>query len=159
MPDASAAAEGARNEADCTLVVERMVKAPPADVFRAWTDPATLALWWGPEGVTTPDCQMDVWPGGAWRTRMAAPDGDRIVSGIYREIVPPKRLVFTWGWQQQDGSRGHETEVTVTFQPVAGGTRMRLVQSLFLTEEHRDAHNMGWSSSFNDLERLFKPAR
>jgi uncharacterized protein YndB with AHSA1/START domain len=63
--------------------------------------------------------------------------------------------VLTWGWQQEDGSRGHETEVALTFQPVAGGTRMRLVQSLFVSKEQRDMHNRGWTSSLNDLERMF----
>lgn len=155
MPDAATAATAGRNEADCTLVIERIFKATPAEVFEAWTDPETLVSWWGPEGVTTPEYSLDVRPGGAWQTHMVAPDGDHIVSGVYREIAPPSRLVFTWGWQQKDGSRGHETEVTVTFQPVAGGTRMRLVQSLFLSKEQRDAHNLGWSSSFNDLERMF----
>lgn len=145
----------AQDEADCTLVIERVLKATPAEVFGAWTDPETLVSWWGPEGVTTPEYTMDVRPGGKWRTHMVAPDGDHIVSGVYREVVPPSRLVFTWAWEQKDGSRGHETEVTVTFQPAAEGTRMRLVQRLFLTKSQRDAHNEGWSSSFRDLERLY----
>jgi len=143
-----------RNAADGTLVVERVFSAPPAEVFRAWTDPAMLTQWWGPEGFVTPECTMDVRPGGAWRTKMVGPDGTHVVSGVYREIAPPTRLVMTWGWEA-DGKRGHETEVAVTFQPVDGGTRVRLVQSLFLTVEQRDAHTMGWNSTFNDLERLF----
>jgi uncharacterized protein YndB with AHSA1/START domain len=153
MPD-TAAAVADRDKADCTLVIERVFSAPPAEVFAAWTDPSVLIRWWGPEGHTTPECDMDVRPGGAWRTKMVGPDGDHIVSGTYREIAPPSRLVLTWGWQQADGSRGHETEVAVTFKAVAGGTRMRLVQSLFVSKEQRDAHNMGWSSSLNDLERM-----
>jgi uncharacterized protein YndB with AHSA1/START domain len=138
---------------DRTLVIERVFKAPPDQVFRAWTDPAILAKWWGPEGFTTPECQMDVRPGGAWRTRMVGPDGDHTVSGVYREIAPPKRLVLTWGWETE-GKRGHETEVALTFEPVAGGTRMRLVQSLFESVGERDMHDQGWSSSFNDLDRV-----
>ena len=138
-----------------TLVIERVFKAPPDQVFKAWTDPAILIKWWGPEGFSTPECQMDVRPGGAWRTRMVGPNGDHIVSGVYRQIAPPRRLVMTWAWQQDGGGRGHETEVDVTFEPVPRGTRMRLVQSVFDSVEQRDNHNMGWASSFNDLDRVF----
>ena len=94
-PAANAAPHAEQNEADCTLVIERVLKATPAEVFEAWTDPETLVSWWGPEGVTTPEYTMDVRPGGVWRTHMVAPDGGHIVSGVYREIVPPSRLVFT----------------------------------------------------------------
>ena len=101
---------------------------------------------------------MDVRPGGAWRSTMISPDGSsHIVSGVYREISPPRRLVMTWGWEN-DGQRGHETEVELTFEPVAAGTRMRLVQRLFETAQSRNSHEHGWSSSFNDLERLLARA-
>jgi uncharacterized protein YndB with AHSA1/START domain len=156
MPDASRVVAADRDEADCTLVIERIFNAPPDEVFAAWTDPAILVRWWGPEGHSTPECDMDVRPGGAWRTKMSGPDGDHIVSGVYREIAPPSRLVMTWGWQQKDGTRGHETVVAITLQPADGGTRMRLVQSLFLSKEQRDLHNWGWTSSLNDLERMFE---
>jgi uncharacterized protein YndB with AHSA1/START domain len=155
MPDDmtnTAAATRQGSEEDRTLVIERVFKAPPDRVFAAWTDPAILVKWWGPEGFNTPECAMDVRAGGAWRTKMVGPDGAHSVSGVYREITPPRRLVFTWAWEQ-DGNRGHETVVDVTFEPVTGGTRMRLVQSLFDNVGERDMHNQGWSSSFNDLER------
>ena len=90
-------------------------------MFRAWTDPAILVHWWGPEGFETPDCKMDVRPGGAWRSTMISPEGkSHTVSGVYREISPPRRLVMTWGWEN-DGKRGHETEVELYLR--AGGGR------------------------------------
>ena len=139
---------------DRTLVIERVFKASPDKVFKAWTDPAILVQWWGPEGFDTPECQMDVRVGGAHRSVMVSPDGTpRTVSGVFREVSPPKRLVMTWGWEE-NGKRGHETVVEVTIEPTVGGTRLRLVQRLFQTAEQRDGHNQGWSSSFNDLERL-----
>jgi uncharacterized protein YndB with AHSA1/START domain len=95
MPDTGTVVAADRNEADCTLIIERVFNAPPAEVFAAWTDPAILTRWWGPEGHSTPECDMDVRPGGAWRTKLIGPDGDHIVSGVYREIAPPSRLVFT----------------------------------------------------------------
>jgi uncharacterized protein YndB with AHSA1/START domain len=140
--------------ADRTLIIERVFKTSPEKVFKAWTDPAILVKWWGPEGFDTPECKMDVRPGGAWRSTMVSPEGKpHTVSGVYREISPPKRLVMTWGWEE-DGKRGHETVVDLTFEPTPGGTKMRLVQSVFETASSRDGHSQGWNSSFNDLERI-----
>ena len=151
---ASAIREG--SEADRTLVIERVFKAPPEKVFAAWTNPEILVKWWGPEGFGTPEHEMDVREGGAWRTVMRNDKGeDHVVSGVYRDISPAKRLVLTWAWEQPDGSRGHETLVELTFEPAGDGTRMRLVQRLFETVEGRDNHRMGWDSSFNCLEQVF----
>jgi uncharacterized protein YndB with AHSA1/START domain len=102
---------------------------------------------------------MDVRPGGKWRTVMKRPDGNTLeVSGVYRAIEKNKGLVFTWAWKQADGSRGHETEVTVTFEPVPGGTKLVLVQQVFLTQEHRDNHGKGWASTFDALEKWIATA-
>jgi uncharacterized protein YndB with AHSA1/START domain len=152
MNTATARTEG--RPADRTLVIERVFKASPEKVFKAWTNPAILVKWWGPEGFDTPECKMDVRAGGEYRTTMVSPDGkSHTVSGIYREISPPNRLVMTWGWEE-DGQRGHETIIEVTFEPASPGTKMRLVQSVFESENSRDMHNQGWTSSFNDLERI-----
>lgn len=152
--DVKATTLGTREER--TLVIERVFKGSPEKVFKAWTDPGILVQWWGPEGFTTPECAMDVRPGGKWRTVMLSPKGERNpVSGVYREVSPPGKLVISWAWEQADGRPGHETEIVVTFEPAPGGTRMRLVQSVFESVEHRDNHKGGWSSSFNRLERLF----
>ncbi|HET7715697.1 MAG TPA: SRPBCC domain-containing protein [Bauldia sp.] len=143
---------------DRTLVIERVFKAPPDQVFRAWTDPEILVDWWGPEGFGTrpAECAMDLREGGAWRTVMRNERGEaHIASGVYREISPPRRLVLTWGWQQPDGSRGHETVVELNFESVPGGTRLRLVQRVFASSDQRDSHRMGWQSSLDKLERMF----
>ncbi|MVA98728.1 SRPBCC domain-containing protein [Nitratireductor sp. CAU 1489] len=137
------------------LEIERLIDAEPEAVFDAWVDPAILITWWGPEGVTTPQAALEVYEGGHWSTTMRTPGGDRVVSGVYRTIDRPRRLVFTWAWTQDDGSRGDETVVEVTFDPARRGTRMRLSQQRFETAENRDNHRLGWSSSFNDLEKLF----
>ena len=140
---------------DRTLVIERVFKAPPEQVFAAWTDPKILVGWWGPEGHHMPECAMDVREGGEWRTVMQNQSGEtHTVSGVYREITPPKRLVMTWAWQQPDGSRGHETMVELSFEPTPGGTRLRLVQRVFANVEQRDNHRMGWSSSLDKLDAL-----
>ena len=139
---------------DKVLRIERLIAATPERLFELWTEPSELIKWWGPEGYTTPKHAMDVRPGGRWRTTMHSPTGtDHTVSGIYRTIDPPRRLVFTWGWDDDNGTRGHETEVTVTFDPAPGGTRMVLVQQVFADKDSRGRHEHGWSSSFVCLER------
>jgi uncharacterized protein YndB with AHSA1/START domain len=139
---------------DTSLRMERVIAATPERLFALWSEPEELIKWWGPEGYTLPKHAHDVRPGGRWRTTMRRPDGtDHTVSGIYRTIEPPKRLVFTWGWDDDAGLRGHETEVTVTFEPTTGGTRMALVQQAFSDKDSRDRHDHGWSSSFIRLER------
>jgi uncharacterized protein YndB with AHSA1/START domain len=103
--------------------------------------------------VTIPDRSLDVRPGGHWRTVMQQPDGTRMeVSGVYRTIEKNKRIVFSWAWKQPDGSRGHETEITVTFEPAGEDTKLTLVQSVFADSRQRDLHAQGWQSSFNSLQ-------
>jgi uncharacterized protein YndB with AHSA1/START domain len=140
---------------DRVLEIKRLIPAPPERVFEYWTDPDMLARWFGPEGYDIPTRDLDVRPGGKWRTVLRTADGElRTVSGVYNAIEPPRRLVFTWGWDDDHGVRGHETEVTVTLDPTPGGTRLRLVQQVFQSAEMRNLHNGGWSSSFNKLEKL-----
>jgi uncharacterized protein YndB with AHSA1/START domain len=139
---------------DRVLELERLIPAPPERLFAYWTEPDLLVKWFGPEGFDIPRHRLDVRPGGRWSTTMRAPDGKlRTVSGVYNTIDPPRRLVFTWGWDDDNGVRGHETEVTVTFEPTPGGTRLKLVQQVFQSREVRDLHNGGWAGSFNKLQR------
>lgn len=138
---------------DKILRLERIFAATPQQLFDAWTKADQLVRWWGPEGCTTPHCDLDIRQGGAWITTMRHNDGsENTVSGVYRLIDPPRRLVFTWAWHN-DGARGHESEVALDFEPVDGGTRMVLVQKTFQSDEQCDKHRMGWTSSFNDLAR------
>jgi uncharacterized protein YndB with AHSA1/START domain len=144
---------------DTTLRIERLIATTPETLFSLWTKPEQLVKWWGPDGFTIPKYLMDVRPGGRWRTTMRRPDGtEHVVSGIYRTIDPPRRVSFTWGWDDDAGMRGHETEVTVTFEPTPGGTKMVLTQQAFVDKDSRDRHAHGWSSSFVCLEReVVKP--
>ena len=139
---------------DRTLVIKRVLDAPRELVFAAWVDPAQAAQWWGPKGFTTVSAEMDVRVGGAWRRRMRSPEGSEHISrGVYREIVKPERLVFTFSWEQ-GGAAGHgpETVVTLTFADLGDGrTELTLRQEGFATVEGRDDHNLGWSGA---LERL-----
>jgi len=143
---------------DQVLRIERLIPASPERLFELWSEPSELVKWWGPDGFDVPASALDVRPGGHWRTTMRSPQGDlHTVSGVYRTIDKPRRLVFTWGWDDDTGLRGHETEVTVTFEPAPGGTRIVLLQQAFENKDQRDRHNQGWSSSFECLARVAAP--
>jgi uncharacterized protein YndB with AHSA1/START domain len=138
--------------AERELVLTRVLDAPRALVFHAWTDPEHLVRWWGPQGFTTPSCTMDVRPGGAWRICMRGRDGiDHWVQGVYREVVEPERLVTTWAWEEADGSPGRQTLLTVTLEERDGGTALTLHQALFADAVDRENHRDGWSQALDRL--------
>ena len=137
------------------LRIEREFKAPPERVFAAFTDPKLFAEWWGPEGMACPVCEIDFRVGGRWRTCMRGVQGEHWVSGAYREIVRPRRLAFTWAWEE-NGVRGHETLVEIELVPAGRNTRLVLNHSGFETAESRDKHVHGWTSSFVCLDQFLK---
>jgi uncharacterized protein YndB with AHSA1/START domain len=148
----AATISGAARSAAPELVISRIFDAPRSLVFKAWTQPEHLARWWGPKGFTLVVCEMDVRPGGAWFRRMRSPEGAEYVKrGIYREIVPPERIVFTYVNEDADGSLGPETMVTVTFEDVGARTRLTLHHAGFDSIPSRDGHEGGWNSA---LERF-----
>lgn len=146
---------------DRTLVIERVFAAPRRLVFRAWTDPEQLARWWGPTGFTAASVTANVTEGGRWRTciRSAADGVEYWAQGVYREIVEPERLVFTFAWDAGDGTPGNETLVTVTFTEEDGKTTMDFRQAGLSSEEDRDSHHSGWSECFDDLTAYLSRAR
>lgn len=141
------------------LTLNRTFDAPRERVFDAFTRKEALEAWFGPEGFTVPSCALDPRPGGRYRIEMHGPQGGvHIVTGVYREVSPPERLVFTWAWLE-GASSGPETLVTLTFAARNGRTEMTLVQTGFPTVSMRDAHEGGWSSSLADLDRALAGAR
>ena len=147
------AAAKAMPSADRELTITRMFDAPRAMVFKAWTDPDQVKNWWGPRDYPATHLEMDVRPGGAWRgcLRSNETGKDLWQRGVFREIVPPERIVFTFAWDA-DGERGLETLVTVTFAERGGKTLMTFHQAPFQSVAERDGHRGGWSSSFDRLD-------
>jgi uncharacterized protein YndB with AHSA1/START domain len=139
---------------ETTLSLRRTFKAPRERVFRAWTDPDELRKWWGPEGYVTPSAEVDLRVGGKYRLGMRKlPDGDIFyLSGIYREVRPPERLVYTWRWEAKPELG--ETLVTVEFREVGGSTEVILTHEFFPTPQARDDHNRGWSGCLDRLAKL-----
>jgi uncharacterized protein YndB with AHSA1/START domain len=108
--------------ANRVVVITRVFDAPRELVFKVLTDPKLLPQWWGPRALTTKVEAMEVRLGGAWRYVQHDADGHEFgFHGVYREIVPPKRLVYTFEFE---GMPGHEIVETVTLEDLAGKTKM-----------------------------------
>lgn len=137
-----------------TVILERHFAVSPERVYKAWTDPSSYTRWFGPEGYFTTDIQMDLRVGGRWANTMVAPDGERYPSaGEFRELESGKRIVlFDEG--KAEPMNGHATKIEVTLEASGSGTKMHVVHGVFKTVEMRDECKIGWSSSFDRLERL-----
>jgi uncharacterized protein YndB with AHSA1/START domain len=119
-------------------------------VYRAWTDPEALTQWFAPtDEYRTKVTELDVRVGGRYRVEMHSPEGKiHCVTGTYREVRPPHKLVYTWAWEGQDMP---ETVVTVEFLDRGGSTEIALTHELFPTPEVRDEHAKGWTACLGRL--------
>lgn len=122
----------AATSAEREMVVTRVIAAPRELVFDAFTDPAHIAEWWGPNGFTTTIHARDVRVGGVWRFTMHGPDGTNYNDTItYREITRPERIVYL---HEGDEEQNLSFETTITFEDVEGRTRLSL-RTVFGTVE------------------------
>ena len=149
----------ATESAERVLVISRIFDAPRQLVFKAWTEPEHLVHWWGPKGFTLPICTMDFRLGGAYRFCMRSPEGtDHWLQGVYREIMEPERLVFTYAWEDAEGKPGHETLVTVTFAEHDGKTKLTMHQAVFESIAVCNEHQSGWTASLDRLAEYLAKA-
>ena len=136
---------------DDELLITREFDAPASLLFMLWSDPVHFKNWMGPEGFDCPEAEIDFRVGGAYRGVISKGEDLSGFSGIYREIEPPTRLVFTWQW---DGgpSKDVESLITITFREHGDRTTMLFHQARFVNVERRDSHVGGWNSLFNKLD-------
>ena len=135
---------------ETALRLERLIPSPREVLFALWMEPTQLVKWWAPDGYEALVHDLDVQPGGRWRIGLRRPDGGTATtSGVYRIVEPPRRLAFTWAWEDERGTRGPESEVTVSFETAPGGTRIVLEHKRFESLQARDRHNAGWSACFD----------
>ncbi|MFG1702786.1 SRPBCC domain-containing protein [Nonomuraea sp. M3C6] len=123
----------------------RIFNAPRELVWAAWTEPERFSRWFGPRMLATPvgRITLDAWPGGVWRATLAGDEGfEATLDGTYREVIKPRRLVFTTG----------DSVVTVEFAAVDGKTRMRFHQyGVNTDQQHAEQAKAGWIEFFDRL--------
>jgi uncharacterized protein YndB with AHSA1/START domain len=135
--------------ADDELLIRRSFDAPASLMFALWSEPEHFARWMGPHGFDCSGVEIDFRVGGTYRAVIrSAERGDNWFGGVYREIEPDKRLVFTFTWDEGP-SAGAEMLVTITFEERNGKTIQTFHQAPFLNVERRDSHVGGWNSAFD----------
>lgn len=140
---------------ETSLSLTRFFRASPERLFEAFTKPEHLVQWFGPKGCTIPRAALDLRVGGRYRVEMHGDEGDvYVLTGEYREIQPPERLVFTWTWAQGDMA-GVETVVSLTMRPKPGGTELTLHHDGLPTPRALEMHGAGWVSTWDCLEEFF----
>ena len=143
----------AKTKEQPSLSIVRKLGAGPAKVWRAITEPEMLKQWMAPsDAFKVPVAEADVRVGGRYHIVMNAPDGEvHDVSGVYREIVPNKKLVYTWAWKS---TPERESIVTIELRAAGSGTELTLKHEQFADEAARDRHNQGWTGCLDRLGQL-----
>ncbi|MCC6574707.1 MAG: SRPBCC domain-containing protein [Planctomycetes bacterium] len=145
------------------LVIVRIFDAPRKLVWRAWTEPAHFKKWWGPKEFSCPTAKMDVRVGGKYHWAMRAADGNEHWSaGVYREVTPMDRLVYTSSFADAKGNLVPATHygmpdtipmemlVRVEFENEGSKTKMTITHSGLPTDIAAGA-TVGWNSSLDKL--------
>lgn len=140
-------------KSDTSLEVRRVFNASRQRLFDAWTNPELVAKWFHPaKPMTTTVSELTVQVGGRYRFVMHG-DGDHIIGGVYQEIVPAEKLVFTWQWESEEETT--EMLITLTFIEIEPErTELVLLHERFYDTEQRDSHEIGWNGTLTELERL-----
>ena len=138
------------------LQLRRRYAAAPEDVWRAWTDPEAIKRWFGPgAGEPVSLAELDVRAGGRFRIVFGGTDGKaHEAQGVYQEVVPNRKLVFTWTWPRSTPER--ESLITIVFRAAGGGTDLEFRHEKLFDETVRDNHKRGWSSALDKLEHFLQ---
>jgi uncharacterized protein YndB with AHSA1/START domain len=151
------------------LIITRIFDAPRELVWKAWTVPELAMRWWGPEGFTAPVIKIDLRVGGKYLYAMRSPDGkDFWSTGVYREFVPPEKIVATDSFADEKGNivpASHygmtgdwptELLATMTFEDQKGKTKFTLRHEGLPPGEMIDSAKAGWNGSFDKLEKVLE---
>jgi len=125
-----------------------MLPASPAEVFAAWTDPESIRQWMLPGDVGAIEVELDLRVGGSLRLVMRGESGDHVITGEYREIIPPHRLAFTWA---SAVTRNVATLVSLELHEHASGTALTLTHERLPDDEAVTSHRGGWTTIVEKL--------
>jgi uncharacterized protein YndB with AHSA1/START domain len=130
------------------LVVRKTIRATPERLFDAWTRPAQLKHWWGPQDVECVDAHVDLRIGGQYRIANRFPDGRVVwITGEFERIEPPDTLAYTWRVEPQTESE----HVTVRFERHGDSTEVVVIHEGIGDERARDVHQRGWCDCLDGL--------
>jgi uncharacterized protein YndB with AHSA1/START domain len=138
-----------------SLVLKRRLKAAPEKVYEAWTRPEKMTQWWGvTDSPKPPIAETDLRVGGRFKVQFWDPKNEHhSVSGLYREVVPNRKLSFSWAWQT---TPERESLVTIELNPIPDGTMLTLTHEQFFSEQARDDHGRGWNVALDRLEAMLQ---
>lgn len=132
-----------------SVTIVRTIKASPARVWAAITRPEQMLQWWGPDAGPTLKAEADVRPGGRFSVLFRLLNGEEHnPTGVYRDVLPEQKLVFTWEWP---GMPERESLVTFLLRPLGIGTELTLIHERLPDEEARQSHEKGWSGLLDKL--------
>ena len=134
-----------------SLTLTRRYAAAPEKVWRAWTDPEAIERWFGPgPGEPVSAAELDLRVGGRFRIVFGGANGNaNECAGVYRDVVPNRRLAFTWHWPRTTSER--ISLVTLTFKRVGSETELVLRHEELFDEAARDGHKQGWTGLLEKL--------
>jgi len=143
------------------LTKTRILNAPSELVWKAWTDSKHLTNWWGPQGFTTPVCEMDVRPNGSIYIEMKGPDGTIYpMKGKYLEIVKPERLVLTSAALDKQGNPLFEEFNTITFTEEGDKTKFTMISNFSNVtpeaEPYLEGADEGWNQTLDRMAEYVK---
>ena len=134
-----------------SLVISRTYPASVERVFKAWTDANQLGQWFAPTDDYTTKANVDLRIGHEYRIAITHKGGNvHTIVGTYHLIEPPRKLVYTWRWENGPAA---DTLVTVDFTPDGEATKVTITHEKFISTEDRDKHNEGWNGCLNRLQR------
>lgn len=142
------------------LTITRTFNAPRALVYKLFTEPEHVMKWGGPRNFVMKRFTQDVRVGGKWRGMLEPTNGGKNLwqGGTFLELDPPKRVSYTFAWDDDHGKPGNETIVTIDFEEAGGYTKLTFRQSGFPSEGERDGHTGGWGEAFDKFAEYLASA-
>ena len=139
------------------IIIVRKLKASPEKVYAAITRPDQILQWWGPDAGPAIRAETDLRSGGRYSIVFRLMDGsEHNPTGIYREVIPNEKVVFTWQWP---GRSEWESQVTILLQPIDIGTKLTLKHERLPNEEAINSHTAGWTGWVGELQTYLEAGK